>query len=386
MGEIASFTSGGTPSKNKPNYWGGTIPWVSAKTMKGTKISTSDLFITEEGLAKGSKLAPKGSILLLTRGSGLFNDLPLCFVESPVAFNQDVKCIRSKTEISNKYIFYWLMSQKKYLMAKVGVTGIGAGKFDTDFLSSLEVPIPNKAERDAIVEIMDVITDKISINKRIYDNLQQQAIAIYKEWFLDSPEITKWPTVTLDNITSLVSRGITPKYAVGSEQIVLNQKCIRDHSIDVSLGRSHTPKAITEKWLRYGDLLINSTGEGTLGRVAQVWFIPENITVDSHVTIVRPKTQLLYFYVGLWGITHEKEIEALHTGSTGQTELPRDRLKAMELRLPDDDLLARFNSVIQPMFSTIVANQSENVRLAGIRDTLLPKLLSGEINVSSIQP
>ena len=190
--------------------------------------------------------------------------------------------------------------------------------------------------------------------------------------------------VTLDDLTSLVSRGIAPKYDDDSAQIVLNQKCIRDHYIDISLGRRHKPKVINEKWLQYGDLLINSTGEGTLGRAAQVWFIPENMTIDSHVTVVRPMNQLLLFYIGLWGISHEREIEALHTGSTGQTELPRERVKAMELHLPDDDSLVRFNAVIAPMVSAIIANQKENTRLASIRDTLLPKLMSGEIDVSGV--
>ena len=191
--------------------------------------------------------------------------------------------------------------------------------------------------------------------------------------------------VTLDDLTSLVSRGIAPKYDDNSVQIVLNQKCIRDHYIDISLGRRHKPKTINEKWLQYGDLLINSTGEGTLGRAAQVWFIPENMTVDSHVTVVRPKNQLLLFYIGLWGISHEREIEALHTGSTGQTELPRERVKAMELRLPDDATLMRFNAVIAPMVSQIIVNQQENTRLASVRDALLPKLMSGEVDVSAIQ-
>ena len=220
---------------------------------------------------------------------------------------------------------------------------------------------------------------------RVNDNLQQQAAAIFREWFVANPETEKWPLVTLETLTSLVSRGITPKYADDSTQIVLNQKCIRDHYIDTSLARQHKPKVINEKWLQYGDLLINSTGEGTLGRAAQVWFLPKNMTIDSHITIVRPKNQLLLFYIGLWGITHEREIEALHTGSTGQTELPRDRVKAMELRQPGNDTLARFNSIIKPMVSAIVANQQENARLVSIRDALLPKLMSGEINVSSVQ-
>lgn len=202
---------------------------------------------------------------------------------------------------------------------------------------------------------------------------------------VNNPESTKWPLVTLDSLTSLISRGITPKYAEESSQIVINQKCIRGHAIDISLARSHHPKAVNEKWLQYGDLLINSTGDGTLGRTAQVWFMPKNITVDSHVTIVRPKNKIMIFYIGCWGITHEREIEALHTGSTGQTELPRDRVKAMELHLPDDETLAKFNSIIQPMVSSIIANQDENRHLGYTRDALLPKLMSGEIDVSDIQ-
>lgn len=222
------------------------------------------------------------------------------------------------------------------------------------------------------------------------DNLQQQAAAIFRSWFVDCAPFggkapDEWENAILENITALVSRGITPKYADDTDQIVINQKCIRNHTIDLSLARTHTPRVINEKWLRFGDLLINSTGDGTLGRAAQVWFQPKNLTVDSHVTIVRPAKENLIFYIGLWGILHEKEIESLHTGSTGQTELPRDRVKAMELLLPDNETLDRFNALITPMAATIVTNQEENNRLAALRDAILPKLMSGEIDVSAVQ-
>ena len=211
-------------------------------------------------------------------------------------------------------------------------------------------------------------------------------MAIFKSWFVEYMPLggaapKEWRHVILDNITSLVTRGIAPKYSDGSNQTVINQKCIRNHMIDLSLARTHTPKAINEKWIQFGDLLINSTGTGTLGRAAQVWFEPQNLTVDSHVTIVRPAKENLIFYIGLWGISHEKEIEALHTGSTGQTELPRERVRAMELLLPDNETLDRFNAIIAPMAETIVSNQDENQRLAAIRDMLLPKLMSGELEL-----
>ena len=390
LGELVSFASGGTPSKKRDDYWGGTIPWISAKTLKTENIDTSDLFITEEGLKAGSKIAPKGSILLLTRGSGLFNGIPIARVEKDVAFNQDIKCLDSYGEVENEFIFYWLLSQKDYLMAKVGVTGIGAGKFDLDFLQKLMIPIPSERERKSIVGFASSISEKIRCNAKVNDNLEQQAVALFKSWFVDFslfggtvPE--NWDDTTLENITTLITRGIAPKYSDNSDQTVVNQKCIRNHTIDLSLARTHTPKAINKKWLKFGDLLINSTGDGTLGRVAQVWFAPKALTVDSHVTIVRPAREELIFYIGLWGILHEKEIESLHTGSTGQTELPRDRVKMLKLLLPDDSSLSRFNSIIAPMTSTIISNQEENQKLANLRDTLLPKLMSGVIDVANVQ-
>ena len=91
LGSLVRFSSGGTPNKNNPDYWNGTIPWISAKNMKSEVIETSDLSITEEGLIHGSKIAPKGSLLLLVRGSGLFNGIPVCYLENAVAYNQDVK-------------------------------------------------------------------------------------------------------------------------------------------------------------------------------------------------------------------------------------------------------------------------------------------------------
>ena len=250
-----------------------------------------------------------------------------------------------------------------------------------------EIMLPSIEYQNKVVSLLSSLDEKIAVNNNINDNLQQQAAAIFRSWFVDCAPFggkapDEWENVTLEDITALVSRGIAPKYADDTDQIVINQKCIRNHMIDLSLARTHTPKVINEKWLRFGDLLINSTGDGTLGRAAQVWFQPKNLTVDSHVTIVRPAKENLIFYIGLWGILHEKEIESLHTGSTGQTELPRDRVKAMELRLPDNDTLDRFNALITPMAAAIVANQEENNRLASLRDAILPKLMSGEIDVS----
>lgn len=277
--------------------------------------------------------------------------------------------IMVKFKENDDFYFFWLRSPAGQHMLHSIVTGSAQPKFNKTNFREMLVPIPPVEQQKRIVSILQPLEEKIAQNRKINDGKRP----------------AEWPDVSLEKITSLVSRGVAPKYAESTNQVVLNQKCIRNHCIDLSLGREHLPKSINEKWLKCGDLLINSTGEGTLGRTAQVWFVPINMTVDSHVTIVRPKTDLLKMYVGFWGLSNEREIEALHTGTTGQTELPRDRVKAMVLPLPDDMILERFNTVISPITETIVAKQEENRFLAETRDSLLPKLMSGEIDVSAVR-
>lgn len=270
------------------------------------------------------------------------------------------------------------------------VTGSAQPKLSQANLNAILLLLPQIKIQKKIVDYLRKIDEKIELNTRINENLLQQALAIYKAWFCDYvlsdgvlPE--SWHITTIGALSSLVTRGIAPKYDDRSNQIVLNQKCIRDHTINVSLARRHLPKKINEKWISKGDLLINSTGTGTLGRVAQVWFDANNMTVDSHVTIVRPKATILQSYIGFWGLSHESKIEAQHTGSTGQTELLRDRVKAMELPFPDEDTLSKFNELVIPMTDAVVSNQKENARLSQLRDNLLPKLMSGEIDVSELE-
>ena len=193
-----------------------------------------------------------------------------------------------------------------------------------------------------------------------------------------------WRWVSIGEIADMVCRGIAPKYSLESDEIILGQTCIRNNLILTENGRSHAPKKLTDKWLRKYDLLINSTGVGSLGRTAQVWFEPSKLVVDSHVTIVRATDKKNALYLGSWAFEHERYIESLHTGSTGQTELPRDRVKAIRVVLPDAGTPDEFNAIAEPSVKMIVANQEENKRLIEIRDTLLPKLMSGEIDVSKV--
>lgn len=387
IADIGTVVGGATPStKDSSNYDGGEIAWITPKDLSNYDdryISHGERNITEKGLnGCSAQLMPKHSVLFTSRA-------PIGYVaiaDGEVCTNQGFKSVVPNENTDYLFLYYLLRYNKDK------IEGLGSGttfkEVSGSTMKGIKVRVPTTlSAQKAIGRFLDSIDCKIEQNRKINKNLLQQAEAIYKAWFCDrSVEngSTHWPNTTIGDITSLVVRGITPKYNDDADQIVINQKCIRNHMVDLTLARRHFPKVITEKWLMQGDLLINSTGEGTLGRTAQVWFVPNNLTVDSHVTIVRPRSVALRNYIGLWGLTHEAEIESLHTGSTGQTELPRERVKAMELPLPDESTLSRFNELITPMTQAIVKNQHENIRLGELRDALLPRLMSGELDASDI--
>lgn len=371
------------------------IPVLNGSNLEGFELSEKSFrYVTEEKADSLKKAnAYKGDVVITHRGTlGQIVYIPQTAQRDRYVISQSqfrVKCNKKVLPEYFVYYFHTPIGQHK-LLSNASQVGVPALARPSSTFQKIEIEIPDLETQRKVVKLIGSLQTRIKTNAEINDNLQQQAAAIFRSWFVDYVPFggtvpDEWKNVTLEDITTLVSRGITPKYADDTGQIVINQKCIRNHMIDLSFARSHRPKVINNKWLQFGDLLINSTGDGTLGRAAQVWFQPHNLTVDSHVTIVRPAAENMIFYIGLWGTQHEKEIESLHTGSTGQTELPRDRVKAIELFLPDKETLERFNALIAPMAAAIVSNQEENNRLASIRDALLPKLMSGKIDVSAIQ-
>jgi type I restriction enzyme S subunit len=147
-----------------------------------------------------------------------------------------------------------------------------------------------------------------------------------------------WQTTTLAEVCSYLNRGIAPSYIEDGGIQVLNQKCVRNETVSFVLSRRNDDKkklVPKEKLLQPHDILVNSTGAGTLGRVSQIKRISEPTTVDSHITIVRPNSLLVHpIFLGFALRKLQPEIEAMAEGSTGQTELSRTRLGALEIELP----------------------------------------------------
>lgn len=386
LGSLVRFSSGGTPNKNNPDYWNGTIPWISAKNMKSEVIETSDLSITEEGLIHGSKIAPKGSLLLLVRGSGLFNGIPVCYLENAVAYNQDVKCIESTSELENKYLFYWLKANSGYLRKKIEFTSIGAGKFDTRFLSNLVVRFPDKVTRKKIIDIADNISDRININKKINENLAQQAQAIFVNMFAHNENVI--PT-TIADVALNVTDGVhnTVHDDPEGEYLLLSCKNIKGGSLSIGSSERRISFDTFEKLRRRtklskGDVLISSVG--TVGELFLLNEEPSHFEFQRSVAMVKPNTDIVspaYLYESLV-FKRSELINAAH-GAVQQCLFISD-IAGFPVGIPQPDELHDFDTTVMPMFNIISTNEAENQRLAEMRDTLLPKLMNGELDVSKL--
>ena len=346
----------------------------------------------------------------------------------------------SKTLNDARFWYYKLLS----LELNNYRTGSGQPLLNQQILNNIDISVPVRDYRIAIAHILGTLDDKIALNSQINNTLEEMAQAIFKSWFVDfepvkakisanevgedplraamraisgktdielerlpikaltqlqataalfpeeleeseSGELPKgWEVRGLDNVTCYLSRGISPKYVDSGGVLVLNQKCIRDNIVDSSKARRHDPdlRKVDGRELLLGDVLVNSTGVGTLGRVAQVLDLNETTIVDSHVTVVRASESITWNYLGMELLRRQSEIEALGEGSTGQTELSRGKLAGLRLLLPPKEILSRFDSLTTPLREQLACNLRQNLFYAEIRDTLLPKLLSGELELS----
>ena len=250
---------------------------------------------------------------------------------------------------------------------------------------------PNKSEdiflripQEIISKMESIDTENKELLIRINKLFQNQLNEIL------SQKGDGWVEQKLGDLCSLIKRGISPVYVENEGIEVINQKCIRHHKIDMTLARRHNinKKSVNaEKYIQLGDVLVNSTGVGTLGRVAQVRHIVEgNVTVDSHVTIVRPKPDL--FFIDFFGyalIKIEGEIAKSGTGSSGQTELARTKLQDNFLvsypsSFEEQKRIVKLLDSIEEITSSLKFNfQEELGSLDELKESILDKIFKGEL-------
>ena len=202
MRDLCKFLSGGTPSIDNNEYWEGDIPFVSAIAMHDTHIEKTPLHLTEKGVSNGSKQLKAGNLLLLVRGSMLWNKIPICYNDVDVAFNQDVKGIIPNNNTTSLFLLNWVLSHENRIKYMVTGTGIGAGKLDSEDLLALNVKLPSLTEQKKIEMFLSLIDERITTQIRIIEDLKSLSDVICERLYTPS-EKESWQTYKFTDLFSI---------------------------------------------------------------------------------------------------------------------------------------------------------------------------------------
>ena len=384
LDEIGDIVSGGTPSTKNEDYYGNEIPWITPKDLSGYDskyISKGERSITKLGLEKSSaKLLPKGTILFSSRA-------PIGYVaiaQEDLCTNQGFKNIVCNPQVAhNEFIYYRMKLAKEELESVAG--GSTFKEVSGKVMKEFKVKLPSIEEQKRIASILSSLDDKIELNNEMNKTLEEMAQSIFKRWFVDFefPNKDGEPYKSSGGEMVESELGMIPKgWEIGTLDNIgtfKNGKKIRSELRDDN-----------GKYIIYGSNgIIGKTNEVLqnnnciiLGRVGaycgsvQLSLEPCWITDNAIIATAKEEKYLPYLHRFLLNYPLRES-----AGGSAQPLINQSILKSIQTSIPTYDLFEKYDNISKEILFKINQNIKENNKLSEIRDSLLPKLMSGEINV-----
>lgn len=391
------ITKGTTPSNIGAEFTEKGIKYIRSEMLTSAKYISDEglLYISEEThkKLKRSQLKP-GDILFSMAGVYLGKTAILRECDTPANTNQAVALIRIIDEKCNREYVYYYLNLPEVVKSVNSITGQSAQpNINLKQIGNIQIMLPERSVQDAVVTILSTYDSLIANNQKQIKLLEEAAQRLYKEWFVDlrfpGHETTPivdgvpegWCESTVDDCSCILRRGISPQYNEKGSSIVINQKCIRQSVVDLNEARRQEKVFLPEMNLIDSDTVICSTGAGTLGRVGQIFGQQPNTTFDSHVTLVRASNIVGKQYLYQFLKSKQQYLQGMGKGSTNQLELNRATIQKLVMLVPGAETRDAFERQAQPIHDQITALTKQIVLLQEARDKLLPKLMSGEIEV-----
>ena len=373
LADIMDIIGGGTPKTNVEEYWDGEIPWLSVKDFNNDNryVYRAEKTITKLGLENSStKLLRYDDIIISARGTVG----EVAMIPYPMAFNQSCYGLRAKDEIVDSTYLYYLI---RYNIRELRRKSHGS-VFDTitkDTFTNIEIDLPNMTIQRKVAIILKEIDDKIECNHAINKNLEEQARAIFDAWFISfdvfNGNIPKsWKTLKLSDVAKLSAGGDKPvNVSVNKSEQCPYPIYSNGTSLDGLYGYTEKPLINEES--------VTVSARGTIGFVClrHIPYVP----IVRLITVIPKKECISAKYLYFW----LKNLSISGTGTT-QQQLTVPFFKNTEILVPPIEIITDFTDTVSPLFSIIYHNENEVERLTAIRDALLPRLMSGELDVSNI--
>lgn len=411
LGEIGTVVGGATPSTKNPSFYDGEIPWITPKDLTDWKevyISKGERSITKEGYDSSScKLMPKGTVLFTSRAPIGY----IAIAANELCTNQGFKSIVPNNELVDSEFLYYALLYNKNRIKALG-SGTTFAEISGKVMASVVVSIPDLATQKRIAAQLSEIDDKIAINRRICENLEAQAQALFKHWFIDFAPFKNGKFVESElgmipegwrvgRYSDIIQETISGDWGKENAEGNYTHKvaCIRGCDFqDVKMGlRGKTPeryileKNYQAKHFEDKDVLVEISGgtatvsTGKVCPVSQLLIDKYNgdIVCTNFCRLVRPCKGFSSYLYYSWKYKYDHKVMfGYENGTSGIKNFSIKDFSTREpLVLPDLSALKDFERIIEHIHAQIQNYGSESSHLSALRDTLLPKLISGEIKV-----
>lgn len=377
LDKLGEIVGGATPSTKCEDYYGGSIPWITPKDLssfKGRYITSGERNITEKGLASCSaQMMPKDAVLFTSRA-------PIGYVaiaSQSVCTNQGFKSIVVNEKADPLFVYYLLKYNKDAIEAMGSGTTFKEVSGKTMRAVKVRIPLDVSYQK-RIAAVLDSLDTKIENNERINDNLLAQAQTLYKQFFPysvqdDLPD--GWRIGTVGEIIEIHDSKRIP--LSGADRAKMEKK-IYPYYGAASLMDFVDNYIFDGKYLLLGEdgTVVDDAGYPILQYVwGQFW-------VNNHAHILTGR--LGYDVESLYMLFKQTPVKYIVTGAV-QPKINQANLRSIQVVIPPEHTLREYNDLVEPLFSLFRANEEECKTLTALRDSLLPKLMSGELDVSAIQ-
>ena len=401
-------TSGGTPNTRRTEYYGGNIPWLKTQEVNFNRIYKTETFITEEGLNNSSaKWIPTNSVIVAMYGATAGR---IAINKIPLTTNQACcNLIIDSEKADYRYIYYNLLSRFNSI-ANMAVGG-AQQNLNAGMIKELPIDLPDLPTQKAIAEILSSLDDKIELNNQINQNLEALAQALFKQWFVDFEfpnengepykssggemvdselgEIPKgWRVGEFGELVKIIN-GFAFKsrdFQEFGESAVIKIKNISANLVDVENTQfipESVAKATNQKFhIKEGEILIAMTG----AEVGKIGITPKsgkklflNQRVGKFQTTLINSEMFIYTFFSSFNLTEDVKSRAL---GSAQPNISSSGIESIKCILPTSNTILDFEKSVGGFYPLLLNNWNEIKTLSNLRDTLLPKLISGELEVN----
>ncbi|PJJ84649.1 restriction endonuclease subunit S [Mucilaginibacter auburnensis] len=384
VADLGRVITGNTPPRKHPELYGNHTIFI-----KPTDISEEQKYTynpeecySELGFKKyKNSLIPKGATCVVTIGSigkKMTKAHSDCFV------NQAVNAVVPNEFYDEEFVYYVLKYNLEQLKSLDSGTASGRENVSKSSFSSIKLKVPvNKSIQVKIGQILSAYDDLIENNQKRIKLYCEIAKILFNRINHEGDDLIEYE---MKDIASYLGRGVTPIYEEGSGIWAINQKAnkgvfLEEQHFKEYKGGNWIPE---EKWAKDGDLLINSLGEGTIGRCHFYKGQDDIHPIDQHISIFRGQSKEIGLYVFQFLDSDEGQalLYSLKKGGTNMTMLNIKDLRNLKVYLPNKNILNNHFNSVEPLFAQKAKLESQNRRLKEARDILLPLLMNGTINVT----